>query len=743
MRQLILTLIIICTSGLFQDARANHIFGGELYYTHISGNTYKIAMTLYGDCGSDNPRALALLETAAPEIQILDGSIEITNISLAVILKGLEVTPVCPAFIDSTKCKSGTLPGVRKFVYETEYTFPYKSDQWHMLFVGNLANNSSAGRTLAITNVINPGFIVLSADLNNLNGPNNSPEFTTIPTPFYCINVPQEYNQGIIDADGDSLVFEMVPALYADAVDGFTGLTVIYHGQYSGVTPMSTMSGSFDFNQFNGQLKFQPNIVQNALVVVQTTEYRDGVKIGSSMREMTFIVLDNCQNLPPTGDFNRTSVSGALLDTLTNILYICEGAGTTVKFDYQTSDPDGDTIEISHTTIPPGAVLQVHQGNTPTTSFSFEWNTTGVPAGIYNFFVRLKDRHCPLNAAQTFGVTLRIVKPVEVTSKVIDPTQCIHKATLEFDIHYGVLPRTISLYKEGNFLRQYPDSLLSFIDSLEIGNYRMVVESHLLECITEYNFQVVDSGILPYKPVLQDTIACIGIEETLTAITFRNATAHWTELDGTILAGPPQFTPQAEGSYSWLAFQRYLTCNSIPDTLTITAFPQPVLYIENEAGPACVGDIVFLKHRGTPEVQWLPEEELFYEPDSSIFIRLYEPTTITAIGTSEFGCHDTATLEYPEILPCCNFSYPSAFTPNGDGRNDDWHPIMYGNQIFYELSIYNRWGERLFHSFRPNEGWDGTLRNQPQGTGAYFYVLRAKCLTGKEEVHKGEVMLIR
>ena len=104
---------------------------------------------------------------------------------------------------------------------------------------------------------------------------------------------------------------------------------------------------------------------------------------------------------------------------------------------------------------------------------------------------------------------------------------------------------------------------------------------------------------------------------------------------------------------------------------------------------------------------------------------------------------DTLSFSYSNIDQCCTFSYPSAFTPNGDKRNDMWRPIMYGNHLTYELNIYNRWGMRLFHSFIPNEGWDGAYEGKPQDIGTYFYLLKAKCVAGKEEVHKGDLLLLR
>ena len=113
------------------------------------------------------------------------------------------------------------------------------------------------------------------------------------------------------------------------------------------------------------------------------------------------------------------------------------------------------------------------------------------------------------------------------------------------------------------------------------------------------------------------------------------------------------------------------------------------------------------------------------------------------IAASSIGCRDTLPFTYQNIERCCRLTYPNAFTPNGDSKNDEWAPLMYGNHSYYELSIYNRWGTRLFHSFTPNAAWDGRYGGKLQDIGTYFYYVKSNCLTGQEESSKGEILLLR
>jgi len=88
---------------------------------------------------------------------------------------------------------------------------------------------------------------------------------------------------------------------------------------------------------------------------------------------------------------------------------------------------------------------------------------------------------------------------------------------------------------------------------------------------------------------------------------------------------------------------------------------------------------------------------------------------------------------------------PNSFTPNGDGKNDIWKPEMSENsREGYMLSIYDRWGQRVFHTTNPDEGWDGTIKGKPaQNNTVYSYRLNVRDFTGQEFEYVGEVGIIR
>lgn len=91
----------------------------------------------------------------------------------------------------------------------------------------------------------------------------------------------------------------------------------------------------------------------------------------------------------------------------------------------------------------------------------------------------------------------------------------------------------------------------------------------------------------------------------------------------------------------------------------------------------------------------------------------------------------------PDIL------VPSAFTPDGDGKNDVMRPIVLGIVKLNYFSIYNRWGQMVFTTSEINKGWDGNFSGTAQPAGTYVYQASGTDYTGKVILKKGTVVLIR
>jgi gliding motility-associated-like protein len=103
------------------------------------------------------------------------------------------------------------------------------------------------------------------------------------------------------------------------------------------------------------------------------------------------------------------------------------------------------------------------------------------------------------------------------------------------------------------------------------------------------------------------------------------------------------------------------------------------------------------------------------------------------------GCEGPASLIVVEVENC-GIIVPTAFTPDGDQTNDTW--ILDNiDQIYPKnlVSIYNRWGNKVFETDKQNRSWDGrTTSGELCVEGNYFYVIETE-----EKTHKGFVQLIR
>ena len=91
----------------------------------------------------------------------------------------------------------------------------------------------------------------------------------------------------------------------------------------------------------------------------------------------------------------------------------------------------------------------------------------------------------------------------------------------------------------------------------------------------------------------------------------------------------------------------------------------------------------------------------------------------------------------------CNIWFPSAFSPNGDGKNDIIRVRgSLGAYQEYRFTVFNRWGVVMFMTEDINKGWDGMYNNMEQGIGTYFYMISYK-INNQTYTMKGDFELVR
>ncbi len=96
-----------------------------------------------------------------------------------------------------------------------------------------------------------------------------------------------------------------------------------------------------------------------------------------------------------------------------------------------------------------------------------------------------------------------------------------------------------------------------------------------------------------------------------------------------------------------------------------------------------------------------------------------------------------------EIIGESKLSFPNAFSPNGDGKNDKFIAKECQNIVEFHAYIFNRWGQKLFDWTDAADGWDGTRNGTPVEDGVYFLLCNAKGTDGRTYTIKKDVNLLR
>jgi len=174
------------------------------------------------------------------------------------------------------------------------------------------------------------------------------------------------------------------------------------------------------------------------------------------------------------------------------------------------------------------------------------------------------------------------------------------------------------------------------------------------------------------------------------------------------------------------------------DTIIVSAFTSPVL--------KRLGDTIVCQGNAVALIRSQPEFSYYWSTgEQSCCITVNETGNYIVSATDL--CGDVQVDSINILFTGCDncIQMPAAFTPNGDGLNDNFRPLV--NCIFssFALRIYNRWGQMVFVSFNAEDRWNGMINGIPADAGVYFYTLTAQpMMKGAEQVNmKGDITLLR
>ena len=111
--------------------------------------------------------------------------------------------------------------------------------------------------------------------------------------------------------------------------------------------------------------------------------------------------------------------------------------------------------------------------------------------------------------------------------------------------------------------------------------------------------------------------------------------------------------------------------------------------------------------------------------------------------TDAKGCKGTDSILVVEKQCLSGMFLPNAFTPNKDGLNDVFRAKAYGPLVFFELNIYNRYGQLVFSSKEASRGWDGTMNGLPVDNGNFAWTCSYQFVGREKEFQRGFVLVLR
>ncbi|OJX00409.1 MAG: hypothetical protein BGO70_09575 [Bacteroidetes bacterium 43-93] len=236
-------------------------------------------------------------------------------------------------------------------------------------------------------------------------------------------------------------------------------------------------------------------------------------------------------------------------------------------------------------------------------------------------------------------------------------------------------------------------------------------------------------GIFTSYTLAPDTIICPADTINLLAGSFPNGTQiFWS-------SGDTGMVTKAYNSGNYLFDAVYHGCK-ISDSIGVAEYPTPKIELGDDT-EICYG-----------ELMRLPVNDTSANDDKYIW---QDGSTERSFTVAETGIYYVEVVGHCQIardtveitVNPCNIFFPSAFSPNGDGKNDIAHLMGdIANVKDFELHIFNRWGQEVYGGTDVYAGWDGTFKTKPAEMGAYYYYMKFR-YRGKNEMKKGDITLIK
>lgn len=391
-------LIATILFSLTNSSKANYATGGELIYLHISDSTYQFFFKLYRDCAGN----------AEPDTIPLCFFNPCTNQSFSVpMTKWLGtggstiIKPLCSTGPTNCDSPASTVQAYKEMFYVAIATMPGRCNAWRIF--------TRAATRSSIYNIQNSASsaMYVEATMNNSTTDSNSSPYYSVRAMYAVpLNQPYTFNNGGIDVDGDSLWHDLIMPRTGATTCSDTPVSMSFATvtpQFNLVTNPFQTNNSFHLNRSNGQMSFTSGMQGNGNVVVRTREYRNGVQIGSVMREIQIRTMQ----LPSAPAYTTGSTCAVPASSNGKILG-CVGQNVTYCFFYKSPDSNSRIyLSDNLATSIPGANITYTNLGTDSVHVTFSWTPGVNDAGVSLYNMMITDSLC------SFPVPLQYLRTIE------------------------------------------------------------------------------------------------------------------------------------------------------------------------------------------------------------------------------------------------------------------------------------------------------------------------------------------
>jgi gliding motility-associated-like protein len=251
----------------------------------------------------------------------------------------------------------------------------------------------------------------------------------------------------------------------------------------------------------------------------------------------------------------------------------------------------------------------------------------------------------------------------------------------------------------------------------------------------------------PVVTINPDTTICFGDDAKLYASGGSSYT--WTPTTFLSSANTPNtdVVKPSAGSFDYIVS---VTDNKgcpkpVTDTTTVTVrLPVIAKTGLSKDTSIVIGQVLQMNASGGDAYLWEPTQWLsdptspktYATPENNITYKV----TVTQLPEN---CFATDTVRIKVFLLPPSFYVPTAFSPNGDGRNDFLKPLALGMKRLTYFKVYNRVGNLVFQTTELGKGWDGYYKGNPQDPGSFVWMAQGETWKGEFITRKGNAVLVR